>query len=758
MSRWAWGGLILAVVAVVVVLLLPQDGGREPSRARFVPRASCVACHQKQYDEWVGSHHDLAMDVATAETVLADFNDTTFDHYGVTSRFFKKDGRFFVHTDGENGKMAEFEVTYVFGVEPLQQYLIDVGGGRLQTLTISWDTEKKRWFHIYDERIAHDDPLHWTGPQYNWNFMCAECHSTNLQKNYDPETNTYDTAWTEIDVSCQACHGPGSNHVAWAENGDESDDMGLEIRLKDKDQRVEVEACARCHSRRVVVDGDYEHGRPFLDHYVPLLLEERLYHSDGQILDEVYVFGSFLQTKKYRQGVRCTDCHDAHTARLKRPGNALCIQCHQSMPPPQYETVQKKEYDTPEHHFHEAGTPGAACVNCHMPAKKFMVVDPRRDHSFRVPRPDLSVTLGTPNACSDCHTDKSAQWAADALEKWYPKSDHRGPHFAETLATAREAKPSALPGLIELAQDPDAAGIVRATALTLLVRYASQSALDAVFEALQNDDPLMRTAAIRVLSALIPRNASDVILLAKVAGLEPLLEDPVRVVRVEAARALTEVPARFRTATSAFNAALDEFRKRQDAIADRPEAFLNLGVMHSNLGRADLAEASYRRAIRMDEGFAPPRFNLANLLNAQGRNDEAESQIRAILQRDPENGEAQYSLGLLLSEVERFEEAANAFGKAARLLPGRPRVLYNQGVLLQHLGMCGPAKKALKKAYRLAPRDPDIVNALALYHIYRSEWQEALSYAKRLAQLTPAAPGPPEMVKRIEAELKRGSR
>ena len=314
---------------------------------------------------------------------------------------------------GPDGKPADFEVVYTFGIEPLQQYLVEFPGGRLQSLTIAWDTKDKRWFHLYPgEDIPPDDPLHWTGRYQNWNGMCAECHSTNLQKNYDPEADTYQTTWSEINVSCQACHGPGAEHVAWgrswkAGNGDTESSNGLIVDFRGHDSRYQVDTCARCHSRRRQVSAEDAHGRHLLDDFLPSLLRDDLYHADGQILDEVYVYGSFLQSKMYAAGVRCTDCHDAHSAGLKAPGNDLCVQCHQPHNNRRFATLKARHYDSTTHHFHPAGSPGAQCVNCHMPAKTYMVVDPRRDHSFRIPRPDLSVKLGTPNACTGCHDNQT---------------------------------------------------------------------------------------------------------------------------------------------------------------------------------------------------------------------------------------------------------------------------------------------------------------------------------------------------------------
>ena len=392
----------------------------------FVGGVSCAECHPKETELWRGSHHDLAMQEATPETVLGDFSGVEHEYFGVTSTFFRRGDEFFVRTDGPDGGLVEHRIAYAFGVEPLQQYLIEFPDGRLQALSICWDTRPEaagggRWFHLYpDEAVTYEHPLHWTGPQQNWNFMCAECHSTGLEKNYDIADNSYSTTWSEIDVSCEACHGPGSRHVAWARStaadkpiGDEpvhQEDLELAVTLKDLDggswgvdpatltpsrsvprsSWTQLETCGRCHSRRVVIDPDYTHGRPLVDTHQPALLEGRLYHADGQILDEVYVYGSFLQSKMHREGVTCGDCHDPHSAELiLGDADLTCARCH-----------APARFDTPEHHFHPVGSPGASCVECHMPSRNYMVVDPRRDHSFRIPRPGLSSEVGAPDACS----------------------------------------------------------------------------------------------------------------------------------------------------------------------------------------------------------------------------------------------------------------------------------------------------------------------------------------------------------------------
>ena len=751
--------------AVFVLLLaaacLPGGSGGSPPRQErgvgatgiaYVDETACAACHEAEHRAWTGSHHDLAMQPATPETVLGDFAAATFSRFGVTSRFFTREGRFFVNTEGADGALADFELTHTFGAEPLQQYLAPFPGGRLQSLPIAWDTRRGEWFHLHpDERIAPGDPLHWTGRYQTWNAMCAACHSTNVRKNYDVASDTYRTVWDAIDVGCQACHGPGARHVERA-RGERSGPAagggatGLAVNLGQPGAETEIEACAGCHSHRQRISPIDRHARPFLDDFLPSTLRDGLYYPDGQIRDEVYVWGSFAQSSMHRAGVRCSNCHDPHSLDLRFEGNALCLQCHRETPDARLPTPRPGRYDTPAHHFHEPESTGAQCVGCHMPARTYMVVDARRDHSLRVPRPDLSVAHDTPNACTLCHTDETDAWAAARAAEWWGAP--RTPHFAGVLAAARRGDPAAETGLRALVRDRSQPPIVRATALEHLRQYGPRS-LDDAAAAAADRDPLVRVAAAAVLERVDPRR--------RIAALAPLLDDPVRAVRIEAARALTSVPRSALDSRRAprFEAALAELVDAQAASADLPGAHLNLGVLHSREGNPAEAERAYRRALRFDPGFAAAALNLANLLNRQGRNDEAEAALRRSVERAPEEGELHYSLGLLLAEEERDEDAAASLGRAARLLPAHARVRYNQGLVLQRLGRVDAAEAALVAANAVDPRDPDVLAALVHLLLGNGDHDRALAYAEALQQLDPAAAGPQRLLEEIRRRAGR---
>lgn len=736
LRRWQLVALVAlaVIVATIPLSLLRRDRGASPAPSdappAFVGSEACRDCHRSQYEDWRGSDHDLAMDPASEATVLGDFGDAELTAHGVTSRFFRRDGRFWVWTEGPGGDMAEFEVAYVFGHDPLQQYLVPFPGGRLQALHLAWDRVEGRWFHLYPDReIPPDDWLHWTRNGQNWNGMCAECHSTNLIKGYDPDDGTYATTWSDIDVGCEACHGPGSHHLAWAAippmGRPELADLGLVVSTTDLGPEQLVELCAPCHSRRAEL-GDYDHTTTeMLDRHLPSLLREGLYHPDGQILDEVYVYGSFLQSKMYLRGVSCRDCHSSHSLALHREGNELCLQCH-----------QREVYDTPDHHFHKKvheGRPsdGALCVKCHMVEQPFMVIDWRADHSFRLPRPDLSRELGTPNACTQagCHDDKPLEWSVESYGRWYGQA--RRPHYGTALEAARRGDPEAEPDLVRLVADGLQPAIVRATALELLARFRGEPSAASLRENLLSPEPLLRWTAV---SNLVLADPAE-----RVARLAPLLDDPVKAVRLAAVSQLAGAPRELLKPyqREALDRGITEYRESMATSLDFASSGMNLGNLESALGNPDRAERFYRIALEVDDLFFPAKMNLAVLLSSEGRNDEAAALLRQVVAEYPDNADAAYSLGLLLVEMGDPGEAVQWLRVAAAARPGAARVHYNLGLLEQQLGNLDAARRELAAAVALEPENLELLFALADHLLRRGMLGEAIEVAERMIAAAP---------------------
>jgi predicted CXXCH cytochrome family protein len=750
MTSWKVAGLIATAVIVLSIpiyllkmahMTAKSGIGQQGPTATFVGSRKCMDCHKKEYDKWQDSHHDHAMDVAGKKTVLGDFNNAVFKKHGITSRFYQRDGKFLVHTQGPEGKMGEFEITHTFGWYPLQQYLVPFPGGRLQCLSIAWDVRKKRWYHLYpDEAMDPTDWLYWTNAGQNWNGMCAECHSTNLKKNYDIKTHTYQTTWSDIDVGCEACHGPGSLHVKWAELPDMArprvENFDLLVKTSKLGSRALVELCAPCHSRRAIL-GDYTHAEPdLLDSLLPSLLTPDLYFPDGQILSEVYVYGSFTQSKMYFRNVRCSDCHDVHSAKLIKEGNDLCLQCHRA-----------EEYDTKAHHFHkqkgESGEPirtadgavifdvgtGAQCVQCHMPGRTYMGIDYRPDHSLRIPRPDLSIKIGAPNACNRCHIDKTAKWSDETITKWYGPGRRR--HYGAVIAAGRQRKSQIHRDLMRLSMDPLYPVIVRATALSLLRYFPGKKTTGVHQLALMDDEALIRRTAVESL------NISDVRKRAELIA--PLLYDPVKAVRTQAASKLAGEPSKHLNAKQkqVFRRALREFVLSMEYSGDFAFGRYNLGNLDASEDRAEAAIQNYRAAIKIDNLFYPAKVNLAMLYNKLGEKEKAEKLLREVVTAHPALYEIAYSLGLLLAEKKKWEEAAGYLKKAAEGMPGRARVQYNLGVLLDYLHKGNEAEGPLKKALDLDPANMDYLRAAAQFYLKRRRFEEAKRIAEQMISKHP---------------------
>ena len=724
--RLAW---YIVAINVFVFLSPVRAYAQEQMSASFVGIDECAECHAEQVKLWTGSHHDLAMQHANDETVLADFSNTKFTYAGIASTFYKKNNKFMVRTDGPDGKLHDYEIKYVFGITPLQQYLVELDRGRLQALTIAWDTRARseggqRWFHLYpDEKITHTDELHWTRTNFNWNTMCAECHSTNLKKNYSSATDTYKTSWSEIDVSCEACHGPASKHVTWAkkEPGWEAlnNDKGLPVlfderkdvhwkinpetgnaqRSSERATGKEIEVCAQCHSRRGVISNDYSPGKSFLNHYMPRLLDEGMYFADGQIQDEVYVYGSFLQSKMYDAGVTCSDCHEPHSHQLRAEGNGVCLQCHAA-----------DKFNVSKHHHHKADSKGALCAECHMPPRNYMVVDPRHDHSFRIPRPDLAVELGTPNACNQCHTDKDAAWAGTQVKQWYGKSSPGYQQFAIALDAGRNGNTGAgqlLAKQINKVETPD---IARASAISSLSRYLDQSTFNVIQQGLSDEDAMVRMASVGALEGLQPSTLVQLIF--------PLLDDPVRTVRIEAARVLAPVPVGQLQGEqlSIYNKAANEYIESQQANAERPEAQLNLGNYYLSRGEVHKAEAAYKQAIKLEDVFVPAYINLADFYRRQGKDAEAYTVLSKAKQTAAENADVHHALGLLLVRQKKTNEAVVELEVAARLAPDNVRYIYVYAVALNSTGKPDEAIEQLQIAHDRFPENVDILQALISFN------------------------------------------
>lgn len=701
----------------------------------FLGDQKCKECHLDEYMQWQGSHHDKAMQIAIDTTILGNFDNVKFKSQGVINHFFKKDSTYYVNTEGPDGNYHDYKIEYTYGVKPLQQYIVKFPNGHLQCLRTAWDTEKKVWFDLYpDFKVVHSEWLHWSRGGLNWNTMCSDCHSTNVRKNYSQKDHSYDTKYALINVSCEACHGPGKMHVANAirqgVNYKNLDDLKMASNI---DKKELVDQCARCHMRREQISSHFNFEGTMLDHYFPELLNTRTYHPDGQILDEVYVYGSFVQSKMYQNNVSCNDCHNSHSLKLKFDGNQLCLQCH-----------VPETYNTPSHHFHNMNTEASQCINCHMTGKYYMVNDFRRDHSFRVPRPDLSIKYGTPNACTGCHEDKDNEWAWEHFKKNYGQPKNK--HFSDLLAPGLLGTQNGLEALEELAKDTVYPDMARASAVRGMESYLHNNSINALIGFLNDKSPLVRGASLDVIGNIEVTHNNLLRLLH-------LLEDEKRSVRVKAFFALSTIDEILipQDHKETYEKAKKEFEIYLNSISDFVGGRIKRANYHLKKGDLNAAIKGYESAIEIDEINNLARTTLANLYYRNGQITEAEKAFQTIIEQEPEYGPTYYSYGLLLAELNRIPEAINQLTVASSHMPENTRVYYNLSLLFDKLNDLNKAESTVVQGLKQNPNSEDLLYMLAYIYSKDNKIEKALSITKRLVQLFPDNPNYRAMMNRLSS-------
>ncbi|MBI3844148.1 MAG: hypothetical protein HY292_05855, partial [Planctomycetes bacterium] len=652
--RWIALVVVVVVAAVIVATIFLPPLGRAASP--YAGSRECASCHAKEFEAWSNSHHRRALLPPSDAIGALAFSTVP----GSTDA-----GRSTLTAEGPDGRTQPFAVQALIGVDPLFQCLVQFDGGRLQATALAFDVHKHEWFDLHaPEPRRPDEWGHWTQRGMTWNFQCAYCHVTDYRKNYDLAKDAYASAQLEDGVGCEACHGPLRDHVGRAKR---KEDATIRYPARDETPRqhapreaiegvlddwspssrnvpdARIETCAACHSRRRQLAegfrpelGLQSPGNTLFDFFDPEILEGESYFADGQILEEDYEWGSFVQSRMYARGVGCSDCHDVHSGKTKKPGNALCLQCHQPA------------LDTPAHTMHAAGTPGALCTSCHMPQTTYMLRHPRHDHSMSTPLPSLTVELGIPNACNRCHADKDAAWAVAAFDAHYGKKDRPAIRFAETIAAAREGKDAAAPDLLRLLRDPGMSAIRRATAAGLLEPWTNRDDVaGALVAALADREPLVRAHAARGLSSRAR---------VFVPALAPLLRDPVRLVRDATSSTLNGAPLSGADRV-AFDKAFDEWVDVARFNADHPGGRHDLALAFLVKGDAPAAERELRAALKLDARAVPARLDLAELLATAGHGNDAAPLLEEGVRLSPDVAELHAALGLLYARLGRREDA-----------------------------------------------------------------------------------------------------
>jgi hypothetical protein len=685
-------------------------------KSTIVSNQVCTGCHQQQHLKWQESDHQKSMAVATKNSVLANFNNVNVKHYGQKAYFFIEDTQYKVAISyGDN--VDTYPIKYTFGHFPLQQYLVETEQGKLQVLPFAWDAREKveggqRWYHNYShEEIKPEDRLHWRQPLQNWNGMCADCHSDGLVRNYDAENNNFSSEFDNINVGCISCHGNMSKHANAKKstklnvNSDVTSaehPTGQWLRsIGDKTAHWQGEKrdnsfmnnCFACHALRAPLTDGIKTNQPFLDQFMPQLPSTPTYYADGQIKEEVYVYGSFLQSKMYGKGVNCIDCHDKHTMKLKIEGNGLCLQCHDA-----------EVYNEKSHHQHEESSTGAQCVNCHMPTNRYMGVDDRRDHSFKIPRPDVSVQFDTPNACTKCHEDESNQWASDNLEKWHgkPKVLLKSKQFLMGLNSGQSIN---LEDHLLIISDPQLDVISRASALQMLSFTTQVISVEVLKPYLMHTESLLRLSAANAALLLTPVD--------RVLHLSPLLTDKYKAVRIAAVRnlVLSEVAVKDQ---QAFNNALNELLNANDVSSWRGEGRVNQGALATRTNNIGAAEKAFKGAIKVAPYFEAGYINLADIYRVQQWSKQAEDVLVNGMEKLPQSAAIKYAYGLHLVRQKDLASAVAVFEAAMLLAPDNAQYAYTYVLSLDGAGQTRRALHTLK-GFIINYRDKSKLRELGLY-------------------------------------------
>lgn len=712
------------------LMLLTAAGAKEAEQ--------CQSCHQDTVHQWTTSDHAKAMAPATVQTVLGDFNGAELTHFSQHVRFTLNDGVYTVElTHGEHTQ--QYTIDYVFGHYPLQQYLVKAKGGRYQVLPFSWDSRAQdaggqKWFPVYaDEDIKPNDRLHWQQPMQNWNGMCADCHSSGLKRQFDHSSAQFNTVFDEINVSCQSCHTTmsathsqsrslnnnsdlSSTHAAGL-TAHEQKALGYWLRKpsdsvarwhgETRDNRF-METCFGCHSLRSPLTDGIAPKDAFLDQFSPSFIAPPLYFADGKVKEEVYVYGSFLQSKMFAAGVNCLDCHDPHTLKVKVEGNGLCLQCHSA-----------ETYEATRHSHHSIDSLGNQCVNCHMPETTFMGVDARREHSFTVPRPLIAKETGSPSVCLSCHETQSHDWAQKAINHWFG-DEHKMAPGERGFIDFMQDKVQDEKAIFAIIADTQLSVIKRASVIARLPQVRSQVSSALLAPYFSHDEPLIRLATAQASVLLSPSEKQQLLL--------PLITDEFRAIRVAAANQLAGLAL---DSQPEVKRALAELMLSNQVDLWRGEGNLNQSLVEYQLGNTQAALAYLQKGTEIDPYFEVNYINLADLYRSIGDSQNERLTFERAIEHNPNSDIVFYSYGMFHVRSGQLEKAVAAFGKALDLAPNNPSNWYIYALALDKQGLGEKALDALKQGVEMT-RDPQLLQLgfnLAQKYQHRQAYQYFMQFA-----------------------------
>jgi Flp pilus assembly protein TadD len=696
-----------------------QGTTRTDTLRQYVGSASCMECHEEFYQLWEPSHHGKALQPWSAELAAA---------LPPQEEPIEAEGRFYVaEITPQCGRIRDdqgtaYDIAYAIGGKNYYNFLALMADGRLQVLPIFYDVQHAAWRNTTQSMLRHfagaqqDTPISWRDPMLTFNAACFSCHVSQIESNYDPQTDTYATTWNEPGISCESCHGPASEHIRVcreASPGNLPDDLKL-IGWKELTVEQQNDACAVCHTKGAPITERFETGDRYWDHYDLTTFEHQDYYANGRDLGENYTLGSWLLSPCVRDGnLSCTHCHTS-SGRYRFQGeqaNHACLPCHE------------QRVENAAEHMHHPNGGATKCVDCHMAMHSFGGMN-QSDHSMRPPLPNLSIAVGSRNACTICHTDQTDEWALEQVRSWHPDFDeHTEPEMRRALLikSLRDGQWERLPEVLKYISDPEQDPLF-VTSLIRLLPPSGAPQQHAVLRELTNSaaHPLVRSATAAALDAdNIPADRP---------ALFQAVSDDFRLVRVRAAERLaalsrSDVPKEHR---EAFARAIEEMWSSNNLRLDHWSSHHNSANILMRQGKHAQAAARYDRAHQLRGDIAPPLVNAAMALATLGSLEEAETRLKRATELPEPSPEAHFNLGLLYGEQGRTDQAAAELRKALELQPENAQAACNLAIILaEKEGSRAEAFRLLEHAIEQDPYSPRYVQTLAFYYLQDRRFEDA---------------------------------
>jgi tetratricopeptide (TPR) repeat protein len=700
----------------------------------YVGSRSCRECHERFYNLWSPSHHGKAMQpvedvIKNKELELTDKSLKVGDHWfevlpnGSELFMIEKESK------KSQKELNRYPAKWALGGRNIYYFLTPFSGGRLQTMPLAYDINRKEWYSNPASAVRHfvdmnasDEEIDWKHSLYTFNTTCHSCHVSQLQKNYNLSTNTYHTTWREPGINCETCHGPSEEHIRVCREAEKNNEVPEDLKIisvKNYTPQQHNSACASCHAKGVPLTKAYNPGDEFFQHFDLITLESPDYYPDGRDLGENYTMTTWFQSKcTADKSLNCVSCHTSSGRyRYKDNDNEICASCH---------TDKLQNFE--EHTYHKLED-SITCVSCHMPTTEFARMT-RSDHSMRPPTPATTIAFGSPNACNLCHDEEDAQWANEYVKKWHGNYQNEILELATLIHKGRNNDFSNANQMLELINKPEVNVIFRNSMIRILSNHQIADKQSYFLKALEDDSPLIRGSAAEVLRMFVTQQTKQALMTA--------LNDKFLLVRNKASGSLSSFPKEFFTQVEwqRVERSLKEYENALLAYPDTWSAHYNLGNYFQGQGRHQEAVSSYEKAIQLEEEALLPMVNASIAYNVLGNNIKAEEKLQQALRLDPNNSAVNLNYGLLLAEKQRFEEAKSHLLRAFENDTTLSQAAYNLAILSAQTDM-SKAEEYISRAYAINSDNPSYGYTYAYYAFQNGHHQQAVRLLKSLISKNP---------------------